>query len=102
MREYLLLAHALIHARDAFPAAEEQYERAKPLLEAALGTGDRDYGFFLRDLGQVYAAQNKLMQAESAYGRSLSILEIQLGAQDPTVLETRRSYEQIVRARTTP
>jgi hypothetical protein len=72
------------------------------LLEAALGTDDSDYGLFLRDLGQVYAAQNKLTQAEDAYGRSLSILEKKLGAQDPTVLETRKSYEQVLRARRTP
>ena len=93
---------ATYQARNAFSAAEEQYVRAQPLLEAALGSGDFDYGFFLRDLGQVYAAQNKLVMAEDAYGRSLSILEAQLGAQDPMVIETRKSYEQVLRARTTP
>jgi tetratricopeptide (TPR) repeat protein len=88
--------------RNVFPAAEEQYERAQPLLEAALGAGDSDYGLFLRDMGQVYAAQNKLGQAEDAYGRSLAILEPHLGTSDPMVVETRNSYEQIQRARTTP
>ena len=88
--------------QNSFPAAEAQFERAKPLLEASLGANDSEYGLFLRDLGQVYAAQNKLTQAEDAYGRSLSILEEKLGAQDPTVVETRKSYEQILRARRTP
>jgi tetratricopeptide (TPR) repeat protein len=93
---------AAFQARTAFPAAEKQYLRAAPLLEAALGPDDSSYGFFLRDLAQVYAAQNKLHQAEDAYGRSLSILEARLGANDPSVLQTRRSYEQVMRAQNTP
>ena len=35
---------ASFQARNVFPAAEEQYERARPLLEASLG-GNDSYNF---------------------------------------------------------
>jgi tetratricopeptide (TPR) repeat protein len=81
------------------PAAESYYERARPMLEADLGSTASEYGLFLRDLGRVYAHQEKLLEAEDSLAGALEILERKLGPQDPTVIETRRAYEEIVAAR---
>ena len=58
-----------------------------------------EYGLFLRDLGQVYAAQRNFSDAETALGQSVSILERELGANDARLVETRASYETVRRAR---
>ena len=53
---------------------------------------------YLRDLGQIYAAQENLAEAERTLGQSLAILERKLGATDLELLETRTSYETVRRA----
>jgi hypothetical protein len=67
------------------------------MLVTALGSSDPDFGYFLRDLAYVYAAQKKFDEARNTFGDSLTILESELGSKGPTVVETRRTYEQILR-----
>ena len=68
------------------------------LLESSVGSQHAEYGLFLRDLGQVYAAQNNFGDAERLLGESLPILEREFGPKDLRVLETRASYEAARRA----
>jgi hypothetical protein len=57
-----------------------------------------EYALLLRDLGQTYAAQHNLADAEQTLGRSLEILERELGATDLELLETRADYKTVRRA----
>jgi hypothetical protein len=69
-----------------------------PLMESSVDGNGVEYALLLRDLAQVYAAQENLAEAKRALGRSLAILERELGATDLELLETRASYETIRRA----
>jgi hypothetical protein len=69
-----------------------------PLLESSPDGDGVEYALLLRDLGQIYAAQENLAEAERTLGRSLAILERKLGATDLELLETRTRYETIRRA----
>jgi hypothetical protein len=69
-----------------------------PLLKSSLDGDGVEYALLLRDLGQIYAAQQNLADAERTLGQSLAILERNLGATDLELLETRTSYETIRKA----
>jgi hypothetical protein len=69
-----------------------------PLLESSVDGDGVEYALLLRDLGQIYAAQEKLADAERTLARSLAILERKLGATDLELLETRTRYETIRKA----
>jgi hypothetical protein len=55
-------------------------------------------GRSLSTLGQLYAGQERLDDAQATLSRSLELLEPALGEADPLVLETRREYDLVVRA----
>jgi hypothetical protein len=66
-------------------------------MESSTDAAGVEYGLLLRDLGQIYAAQQNLTDAERTLGQSLAILERELGATDLELLETRTGYETIRR-----
>jgi hypothetical protein len=68
-----------------------------PLLKETADPNGVEYALLLRDLGEIYAAQENLVDAERTLGQSLAILERKLGATDLELLETRTSYETIRR-----
>jgi tetratricopeptide (TPR) repeat protein len=89
---------AVFQRQDSFRNAQTHYERAVPLLESSVDGNGVEYALLLRDLGQIYAAQENLAEAERSLGQSLEILERELGPTDLELLETRTSYEIIRRA----
>ncbi|MGI9590314.1 MAG: tetratricopeptide repeat protein, partial [Myxococcota bacterium] len=90
---------------------QAEYGNAQTLLEGAraiheANEGDRStaadpvaYGQTLSLLGRLYVRQDRVDAAEVTLAQSLDLLEPSLGEGDPLVLETRREYDLLVRAR---
>jgi tetratricopeptide (TPR) repeat protein len=88
---------------------QAEYGEAEDLLQRAVaihenngeseGTNAVAHGQTLSVLGRLYARQDRPEDAETTLARSLNLLEPSLGQQDPLVLETRREYDLLVRAR---
>jgi tetratricopeptide (TPR) repeat protein len=89
---------AVFQKQDSYRNAQTHYESAMPLMESSVDGNGVEYALLLRDLGQIYAAQQNLTEAEQTLGQSLAILERELGATDLELLETRASYETVRRA----
>lgn len=92
------LAVLLVRQRD-FDRAEQLLERALGIHESTDPVDPVAFGHTLSSLGFLYASQNRIPAAETALDRALELLEPALGEADPLVLETRREYDLVVRAR---
>ena len=88
---------------------QAEYGEAEDLLQRAVAIHEQHHqaetanpvahGRALSVLGRLYARQDRIEDAETTLARSLNLLEPSLGQQDPLVLETRREYDLLVRAR---
>jgi hypothetical protein len=78
--------------------AESLFRRAVAIHEGRQTPDPAELGRSLSHLGAAYAAQRKLSDAALTLRRSLDLLEPHLGDQDPSVLETRKTYDWVMRA----
>jgi len=92
------LAVLLVRQRD-YARAERLLQRAMGIHESADRVNPVAFGHTLSSLGLLYASQNHMDAAEPTLLRALDLLEPALGSADPLVLETRREYDLVVRAR---
>jgi hypothetical protein len=89
----------LLLLQSDYARAEEMLRRAVAIREGAAAPDPIELGRSLHYLGTSQAAQQRLGEAEATLKRSVAVLEAQVGRDDPTLLESRRTYEQVLHAR---
>jgi tetratricopeptide (TPR) repeat protein len=92
------LAVVLIEGQE-LDRADALLRRSLAVHESNRGRDSVGHGRTWSAFGHLYQRRGQNRQAEDAYRRALDLLEPKLGGNDPLVLETRRGYDLVVRAR---